>query len=382
VPEASFRVLKQIREVPAAQWDALLTPGAQPFLSFDFLDSLEASGSAGGESGWEPRHLTLWRDGQLVAAAPAYAKHHSFGEFVYDFSWAEAAARIGYPYYPKLVLGVPVTPASGPRLLIKPGEPAEALKRQLVKAALTLAEDEGLSSIHALYLDAEDAAVFESAGLAIRHTIQYHWRNAGYASYDDFLARFTSKRRAQLKRERREVKTSGISIATRTGDALKGADPDELYRLYCTTVDKHVWGRRMLAPPLFEQLLTRFRHRLEVVEAREGGKLIAGAINFSGPRVLYGRYWGAFEERPFLHFEVCLYHPVEEAIARGLDRFEPGAGGEHKLSRGFEPQVTYSAHRIFHPELDRAVRRFLLQEQAAIAEGIPSWRLELGFKNP
>jgi predicted N-acyltransferase len=210
--------------------------------------------------------------------------------------------------------------------------------------------------------------------------VQYQWVNEGYRDYDDFLARFTAKRRNQLKRERRSVQEAGIEIRTVRGEALAGIDPELLYRLCCSPAAKHPHGRRFLRKELFSRLLERFRHRLELVEARKQGKLVAGALNLASPTVLYGRHWGLFEQHPFLHFAVCLYHSIDEAITRGLTRFEPGAGGEHKLVRGFTPRLTYGAHYLFHPVLARAAADFLGHERAAILQGLPAWHRETGFK--
>jgi predicted N-acyltransferase len=379
---SQLKVLQSIRDVPEAAWNALLTEASTPFLEWGWLDALESTGCASPETGWHPRHLTIWRGNRLVAAAPAYLKDDSYGEFVYDFSWASAAERIGFAYYPKLVLAVPFSPATGERLLVAAGEDRTARQEELLRGALELSRAEGHSSLHVLFPTAEETALLERLGFGIRHGVQYHWENRGYASYDDFLAGLTSKRRNQLKRERRAMAESGIEIRTLRGEALSSIDPADVFAIYRTTVDKYPWGRLHLTPAFFARLLERLRHRVELVEARKDGRRIAGALNLAGPDVLYGRYWGCYEEHPFLHFNVCLYSPVEEAISRKLERFEPGAGGEHKLVRGFLPKVTYSAHWIFQPALDRAVRDFLQAERTAIASGLPQWRKETGFKEP
>jgi len=377
-----FRVHRSISEIPQEAWDSLLDDGATPFLEWSWLDALEQSGSVAPRTGWHPRHATLWQGSKLVAAAPAYLKDHSHGEFVFDWSWATAAERVGLRYYPKLAVCVPMTPATGRRMLVARGEDRASRERQLISAIQQYARSQDLSSVHVLFPTEQEIPNLEAAGLCIRLGVQYHWMNEGYASFEDFLARFNAKRRHQLRRERRALLEQKIQVRTVRGDELAGADPREIFRLYCSTVDKYPWGQRQLVPAFFERALKQFRHRVELVEARREGRLVAGAFNLASADVLYGRYWGCLEDHPFLHFNVCLYHSIDECIGRGRRRFEPGAGGEHKLVRGFEPRLTYSAHWILEPSLDRAVRAFLVHERAAIERGLPSWRAETGFKSP
>jgi len=379
-PPTTLRILPSIHEVPRALWDGLVDAAAEPFLEWTFLAALEDSGSAAPERGWHPRHLTLWRGPSLVAAAPAYIKDDSQGEFVFDTHWAAAAERAGLRYYPKLVLAVPFTPATGRRVLVAPGEDRAAREAEVYAGAREFARAEQLSGVHVLYPTEEQLPGLEACGFAMRLGVQYQWRNAGYRTLEDFLARFHAKRRNQVRRELRAPGEQGIQVRTLRGDALADVDADTVYRLYASTVDKYPWGTRLLTRDFFARMLTSFRHRCELVEARRSGHLVAGAFNFRAAHVLYGRYWGCFEEHPFLHFNVCLYHPVAEGIASGLSRFEPGAGGEHKLTRGFEPHLTYSAHLLLHPGLERAVRGFLEHERAAVRGGLPQWRAETGFK--
>ena len=376
-----LRVHRSIAEVPESAWNALVDAEAAPFLEWGWLEALESSGSVSSRTGWEPRHLTLWRGNRLVAAAPAYAKSDSNGEFVFDFSWATASERVGIPYYPKLVVAAPLTPATGRRFLVLPGEDRAGRVLELARGALELAHAEDLSSVHVLFPTAEEAAAIEPLGFAVRHGVQYHFLNAGYRTPDDVLQRFNAKRRHQLRRERRAPAEQGIEIRVLRGEALGEADPKESFRLYRSTVVKFAWGRQYLTPAFFTRVLERFRHRVELVQARRGERVLAQAFNVASDQVLYGRYWGCFEEVPFLHINVCLYAGMDETVRRGLLRFEPGAGGEHKLVRGFTPSLTYSAHALFHPALDRAVREFLAHERAAIASGMPSWRAETGFKD-
>ncbi|MBX5482415.1 MAG: N-acetyltransferase [Myxococcaceae bacterium] len=377
---SNLRVHHAISDIPKETWNALVPPEAVPFLEWDWLHALEASGSITPERGWRPAHLAVWEGTRLVAAAPAYLKDDSHGEFVFDWTWASAAERLGFRYYPKLVLAVPLTPATGPRLLVAPGEDRRARIRELARGAVELARSEGLSSVHVLFPTEEEAQALEEDGFAIRLGVQYHWRNRGYGSFDDFLTAFRSKRRTQLRRERRAPGEQGIRLRTLRGDELSEVSAETVFRIYASTVDKYLFGHRYLTPRFFELLLRSMRSRLELVEARKDGRLVAGALNLASATTLYGRYWGCFEEYPFLHFNVCLYHSIEEAIRRGVRRFEPGAGGEHKLVRGFEPSLTWSAHWIFHPRLDGAVRNFLVQERAAIREGMPRWLEESGLR--
>lgn len=377
-----FRVHRSISEIPQEAWDSLLDDGAKPFLEWSWLDGLEQSGSVAPRTGWHPRHAALWQGSRLMAAAPAYLKDHSHGEFVFDWSWATAAERVGLRYYPKLVVCVPMTPATGRRMLVASGEDRASRERQLISGLLQYARSQDLSSMHVLFPTEQEIPSLEATGLSVRLGVQYHWINEGYASFEDFLARFNAKRRHQLKRERRALLEQKIQVRTVRGDELAKVDPQEVFQLYCSTVDKYPWGQRQLVPAFFERMLKQFRHRVELVEARREGRLVAGAFNLASADALYGRYWGCFEDHPFLHFNVCLYHSIDECIGRRRRRFEPGAGGEHKLVRGFEPRLTYSAHWIFEPSLDRAVRAFLVHERAAIERGLPSWRAETGFKSP
>ncbi len=376
------KLLESIRDVPREAWDALVDAEAAPFLEWRWLDALESSGSVRPATGWRPRHLTLWRGNHLVAAAPAYLKEDSHGEFVFDWSWATAAERVGLRYYPKLILAAPLTPATGRRVLVARAEDRKARTRELMRAAVEYARSEGLSSLHVLFPTQEEAALLQEEGFGIRHGVQYHFQNEGYRNFEDVLARFTSKRRNQIRRERRATAEHRVELRTLRGEALADVDPAEVYRLYASTVDKFAWGRRYLTEDFFVRVLKDFRHRVELVQATRAGRVIAGAFNVSGAEALYGRYWGCFEEVPFLHFDVCVYQGMQETVERALKRFEPGAGGEHKLVRGFLPALTYSAHWIFHGPLDRAVREFLGHERTAIAQGMPAWRAETGFKQP
>jgi uncharacterized protein len=369
----------RIAEIGAAEWDRLAGPEAPPFLSFSWLDALERTGCVTPERGWMPLHLSLRCEGRLVAVAPAYVKGNSEGEFVFDHAWARFARQaLRADYYPKLVLGVPFTPATGPRLLVDPAADEKLVVAGFAEGLERLCERLKLSSAHVLFPSPEQAGALERAGLALRHGIQFHWHNPGYATFDDFLSRFDSKHRNAIRRERREMMDAGIEIRTLTGGDLSSPIADLVYEFYVSTVNKYFWGRQYLNRAFFEEVLGSMPGALHVVVAREGagGKPLGGAFNLLGPRALYGRYWGAREERRFLHFNVCFYHAIEDAIARGLAVFEPGAGGEHKLARGFEPTVTYSAHHLADAELDAAVRDFLDRERTAIKQHVAEARAE------
>lgn len=369
-----------VADVPAAEWDRLWAhepARATPFLAHAWLDALEQSGAVSARSGWTPRHLTLRREGRLVAAAPAYLKRDSEGDFSRDFSWAEAAERGGVPYYPKLVLAVPFTPATGRRVLVAAGQDRGAAVRAVAEAARGLCREEGVRTIQVLYPWADEAGELEAAGLALRVDFQYHWVNEGYASFDEFLARFGSKRRNAIRRERSEPERQGIAIRTVRGAEL-GDDPAgfarAVFELHRRSVDRMAWGRRFLDRSFYERVFRGMTGSLEVVEARRGGRVVAMAFNAASPERLYGRYWGCLEEHRFLHFNVCLYHSVEESIRRGLRAFEPGAGGEHKLSRGFSPVETWSAHAFADARLDGPLRRHLAAELRERRGALTRWR--------
>ena len=370
MPPLTLRVLGAISDVPAQAWDALLGPSPVPTQRHAWLHAMEASGSAVAETGWVPCHLSLWRGGTLVAAAPAYEKHHSMGEYVYDFAWANASHQLGVPYYPKLLVGLPLAPLTAPKLLVAPGEDLPGLRQRLVEGLVQLAVDRGCSSVHVLFPPAEEADFLESFGMARRATLQYHWKNPGYGSWEAFLSRFTSKRRHQLKRERAAAFEQGLRITTRRGAEVDPVRHAALcFRLYASTVEKNGWGQLQLNRGFFEQLLAAMPECVEVVEAaREDGTVVAGAFNLATGDRLWGRYWGCFEEVPFLHFNVCMYHSVDECIRLGRRLFEPGAGGEHKVARGFEPTTTHSAHRIADPRFARAIADYLKAEGAAVDE--------------
>jgi predicted N-acyltransferase len=360
---AEIELLEGVARVPREEWNALVG-GESPFLEWEWLASLEEAGTLGRRTGWLPRPLVVREGGRLVAACPLYAKDHSEGEFVFDWNWADAAERAGIAYYPKLLVGVPFTPVSGARFLVAPGRERAAHVRKLALALRELCREGELSGVHVNFCREDEIAPLVDAGYRQRIGIQYHWRNAGYRDFDDYLDAFRSKRRNQIRRERRILASQGVEIEVLAGDAI----PDELfapmYRFYLSTVDRHVWGRQYLNERFFELLAQRFRRRLCFVVARREGEPVAGTANVVKDGVFYGRYWGATRDLRHLHFNVCYYAAIEWCIAHGLQRFEPGAGGDYKYLRGFDAQATHSLHYLAEPRLAAAVARFLDEERA------------------
>lgn len=376
----TVRTFEAVESIPREAWNGLVPPQAPPVIRWEWIHALEASKSAVRAKGWEARHLTAWRDGRLVGAAPAWKKHHSMGEYVYDFAWANAAQRFGVDYYPKLLVGVPLSPLTSPRFLVAPGEDEKAVRAALLESALALCRDESLSSLHVIFPPEDEAQQLEGLGLFRRLGMQYHWQNPGYASYDDYLARFDAKRRAQLKRERGAAARQGIAVRTLRGAELTREHARLAWRFYESTNEKNAWGAVQLTREFFERAFAALPDAVELVVAEKKGKVIAGAFNLATPRRLYGRYWGCFEEHPFLHFHVCLYHSIDECIRAGKEAFEPGAGGEHKIPRGFVPTAIHSAHRLFEPRFEAAVKGAAARERVEVARVIADGEALAGLK--
>ena len=370
--ELELRLLDRIDAVPAADWDALVRDEDSPFVEHTWLSALEEAGCVGSDSGWTPCHLALYESKRLVAAAPTYVKTGSEGEFVFDWSWADVAHRLGVRYYPKLVTAVPFTPATGARVLVDPSKPADerdAIVRTVARALSEILPELRVSGAHVLFPREDELALWEDAGFAPRYGVQFHWRNQGYATFEDFLKSLPSKKRTQLRREAKQPAKDGVTIETLTPDAYTPSIVKTMFELYLTTVDKFTWGRQYLNQRFFEIVADRFRHRLAWVVARQGGtggRVVAGAFNVKKHRRLYGRYWGTFVELPFLHFNVCYYHGIQQCIAEGLEVFEPGAGGEHKRARGFSPTLTFSGHRLLDQRLRAVIEPHLARERAAV----------------
>jgi uncharacterized protein len=369
VTSFSLSVHSSIREIGEREWDALLGADPEPHLRWTFLESFEATGCVDPEIGWAPALISIRRDGELVAAAPAYIKGNSDGEFVFDHAWAEFAyQRLNVAYYPKLIVASPFTPATGPRLLVAEGVDLGAVTDAFVRGLESYVNGLGLSSAHVLFPRKLELERLEAAGMLGRLGVQYHWQNRGYATFDDFLSCYTSKRRSQVRRERAELAKQNLEIAVYNGAPLPAEVIDYAYEFYCATVAKYYWGRRYLNRQWFEEICGRMPEQVLVVLARDSRtkRAVGGAFNLLGGRRLFGRYWGQREEVRFLHFNVCYYQGIDECIARGLDVFEPGAGGEHKVARGFEPTATFSAHYLANPRMKRAIADYLVRERAAL----------------
>jgi len=374
-----LELLDGVAEAPRASWDALVGDES-PFLEWDWLASLEHAGSVGGETGWLPRPLVA-RDGErLIAACPLYVKSHSEGEFVFDWGWADAAQRAGIRYYPKLLVGVPFTPVAGSRVLVAAGENRTAWIRRFGEALRHLCAENELSGVHVNFTQPDETEPLREAGFLLRIGVQYHWHNDAFDSFDAYLSRFRSKRRNQIKRERREMIEQGVSIEALTGDAISDDLFDPMFRFYRSTVDGHFYGRRYLNRRFFELLRDRFRRRLCFVVARRAGEIIGGTVNVVKNDVFYGRYWGALQPLRHLHFNVCYYAAIEHCIEAGFRRFEPGAGGDYKFLRGFDAQPTYSLHYLKEPRLADAVERFLATERAAADDAIAALRSNSALK--
>jgi hypothetical protein len=361
------RIYPGVSSIPAADWDRMAGDD-NPFVSHAFLSSLEDSGSVGGRSGWSPLPIVIEdAAGRPAAALPAYLKTHSQGEYVFDHAWADAWQRAGGAYYPKLQISVPFTPANGPRLLLGPHpEQHGDLARALLAAAQQVAQDNGLSSAHATFIAPEQVALFEAAGWLLRADIQFHWENRGYRAFDDFLGALSSARRKNLRKERAAAQ-DGVTIRALTGDAILPEHWDAFWAFYQDTGARK-WGQPYLTRAAFDLIGARMADKVLLVMAFAEGQAVAGALNFIGRDTLYGRYWGAMVDKPFLHFELCYYQAIDAAIAMGLSRVEAGAQGQHKLARGYEPVQTVSAHYIVDPSFRRAVADFLVRERAGIAQ--------------
>jgi predicted N-acyltransferase len=358
------RVADGVASFSATDWD-LCAGTDNPFLTHAFLSALEESGSATAAAGWQPVPIAIdGPDGRPAAVMPAYAKSHSQGEYVFDHAWADAFQRAGGSYYPKLQIAVPFTPVPGRRLLTR--DPV--LAPQLIAAAEALVRDHGLSSAHATFIDEREVAIFEQAGWLIRIDSQFHWHNEGFASFEDFLATLASRKRKAIRKERAAA-VEGLRVVHITGADITEAHWDAFWRFYQDTGARK-WGRPYLTRPFFSMLGERMAERALLVFAYRGDTPIAGALNLIGADTLYGRYWGCTEEVPHLHFELCYYQAIDAAIARGLERVEAGAQGGHKLSRGYRPVPTWSAHYLANPGLRAAVADYLEQERRAVAQEI------------
>ena len=365
-----LKVVDSLRDIPAGDWDAL-APG-NPTLRHAFLHALHESGSAVADTGWQPNYLTLWRGGRLAGAVPLYVKGHSYGEYVFDWAWADAYQRAGIEYYPKLLAAVPFTPATGPRLMAQTDDDRAALAR----AVVALARDSGLSSLHVLFPPAACCAALEAEGMLVRRGVQFHWRNAGYASFDDFLAALSQAKRKKIRQERRKVAETGVILTRLVGSEITERHWDFFHTCYKRTYRDHR-STPYLNRVFFGMIGAAMPENILLVLAEHEGRPVAAALDLFSPEALYGRYWGSVAYVPGLHFEACYYQGLEFCIERGIKLFEGGAQGEHKQARGFEPVETFSCHWLRHPAFERAVEDFLRREGV----GISSYLDELGERS-
>ncbi len=375
-------VLTGLDQVDPADWDACACPetadggpARDPFTTHRFLSALERSGSVGPGSGWQPRHLVVRRDGQIIACAPLYAKGHSQGEYVFDHNWAHAFERAGGDYYPKLQIAVPFTPATGRRFLTRPGHEADGMSA-LVQGAVQLAVNNQISSVHVTFCTEAEAIAGAEMGLLRRSHQQYHWENRGYASFDDFLGDLSSRKRKNVRRERRTAQQFGGEIVALTGDALQPEHWNAFWGFYQDTGARK-WGTPYLTRAFFDRVQDSMRDDVLLLLAMRGGQAVAGALNFIGRDTLFGRYWGCVEDHPCLHFELCYYQAIERALDMGLSRVEAGAQGDHKIARGYLPVQTHSVHWIADKGFAEAVARFVDAEGRAVADEI-EFLAELG----
>ena len=367
-------VLSDLGDVASTEWDACACPETgngrplDPFTTHRFLSALERSGSVGKGTGWQPRHLIARAQGDMIAAMPLYVKSDSQGEYIFDHGWADAYERAGRRYYPKLLSAVPFTPATGRRFLTRPGWDRVG-RATLVQALVQIAANNGLSSAHVTFCTSDEAMTGKELGLLHRITQQFHWKNQRYVDFDAFLASLTSRKRKAIRKEREGAQNFGGSIRQFTGDDLRPEHWDAFWTFYQDTGNRK-WGHPYLTRAFFDELHATMRDDILLILAERDGQPVAGALNFIGRDALFGRYWGAIEDHPFLHFECCYYRAIEFAITHGLSRIEAGAQGEHKLARGYLPQETHSLHWIAEPSFRSAVVRFLEAEARAVGEEI------------
>jgi predicted N-acyltransferase len=367
----TLRILESLESVDPARWDALAQ--GNPTLAHAFLDSLHASGCASERTGWAPRYLTLWEGERLTGAVPLYVKTHSRGEYVFDWAWADAYERHGLAYYPKLLAAVPFTPTAGARLLAED----DATRSRLARALLESARASDVSSLHVLFPREADAAALRAAGLMERTGVQFHWRNAGYRDFEEFLAALSRDKRKKIRQERRRVAEAGVRLRRVTGREASEADWDFFTQCYRRTYREH-GSTPYLTRGFFGMLARRMPDNVLLVIAEHSGHPIAAAMNLFGAAALYGRYWGAIERVPGLHFEACYYQALEFCIERGIGLFEGGAQGEHKHARGFLPEPTRSFHWLAHPAFERAIDDYLAREGAHVSAYID----ELSERSP
>jgi predicted N-acyltransferase len=365
----TLKIIGRLNEIEPAAWDAIVG-SESPFLEWGWLSALEDSGCVSRATGWLPQHLTLWEGTRLIGACPLYVKGHSHGEFVFDHGWADAALRAGIRYYPKLLVGVPFTPAAGRRFLSAPDVEPGLVRRSLAQALREICRENGFSSVHVNFCEPEEAEDLTALGFLRRTGMQFQWRNRGWQCFDEYLESLRSKRRIQIKRERRALQEQGVHVEVRCGAEIDTALLLPMFQLYKSTIDKLYWGRQYLNLRLFELLGERWRSRLCFFLAWRRERLVAGTFTVRKGSTLYGRYWGAFEPVRYLHFNLCYYESIDYCLANGIQRFEPGAGGEFKHLRGFDAYPTESVHHVADARLAAAVADYLRGERRAVASEI------------
>ncbi|GAA5315225.1 MAG: GNAT family N-acetyltransferase [Candidatus Pelagadaptatus aseana] len=374
-----FKLLHSMDDISADAWDDLWQT-RYPFVQHRFLAALEASACTSEDSGWQPQHLIGSVNGKPAFAMPLYLKQHSWGEYVFDWSWADAYRRHGLTYYPKLVNAIPFTPATGPRLAYTPDAPANAVA-QAMAFLQTHCQQQGISGLHCLFTEQTLSERLTECQLQQRQGCQFHWFNREYSSFDDFLETFSSRKRKNLRKERQQVQTAQVSLRRLSGNDITDADWDAFYQFYHTTYLKRSGATGYLNRDFFQRLSQAMGEQLLMVMAYQQGQRIAAALCFFDDHCLYGRYWGCHREVPGLHFEACYYQGIEFAIERGLQRFDPGAQGEHKIQRGFEPILTFSNHWLTEPAFQQAIGPFLASEADAILDYQQQCRQSLPFKH-
>ena len=362
------KIVRKMTEVSREAWDGLLATQCSPFMKWDWLEILEQTGCVSEQAGWLPHHIVVQRNNRVVGVCPMYLKLHSMGEFVFDYEWAELAHHLGIRYYPKLLVGAPFTPVTGRRFLTEHSEDRMALIQIMGQSLIQIARENKLSSVHVNFCLSDEAEALQRSGFIPRVGLQFHWQNRGYGTFDDYLAAFRSERRNKIKRERRELLQQRIAIRAVEGKDLTFEQLRTMFRLYKGHVDQLYYGRQYLTQEFFDELARRFTQHICLILAERDSRIVAGTFNLQDDEALYGRYWGAFKDERYLHFNVCYYSAIEHCILRGLKRFEAGAGGSFKQFRGLDPELTRSMHYIVEGRFRQAVERYLKQETEAIAQ--------------
>ncbi len=374
------RYQSKITTISSSDWNSVNLTDF-PFTEHSFLSSLEESDCVGIESGWVPIHITLWDKKRLIGALCLYEKNNSFGEYIFDWAWANAYENNGMHYYPKLVSAIPFTPATGRKLLFRCSKHSFEVQKKLLYEAIRKMRERGCSSLHFLFVDKDEISIFEKMGFIIRHSFQFHWKNNNYKSFEDFLATLKRKRRKEILRERNLIKKQMIKIEILEGDDIVPEKIMNMYQFYLSTIYKK-WGQSYLTEDFFKNIYKKMRDRLVLILAYDsGGDCVAGSINFKKGKNLYGRYWGCKRDYKGLHFELCYYQQIEYAIQKRIMLFEAGAQGDHKINRGFMPEITYSAHWLENENFRYSISKFVEKEKIAISNGFKEFGPHSPFKD-